>query len=218
MTSWLYGGGGIPFQLKSDSLPHAHAQTTKTYYKHQDSRIKKAQELKTKTFANSDIKDNSLETKLRDRLMQSMSMLVKTQDHKMAKTIKTNKDKDLKISDLRICRKPRFEEDCWPHDNESNMKAWNLSETKLRGRLERENASPEKYDRFGGALVDLRRNFTRGCLLARQACFHDNVKSFDDVGGGVLGPRTLHLDFDILLELLLSDKRSHHDGEKAFFI
>ncbi|GJY83504.1 gag-pol polyprotein [Tanacetum coccineum] len=32
----LYGGGGIPFQLKSDSLPHAHAQTTKTYYKHQD--------------------------------------------------------------------------------------------------------------------------------------------------------------------------------------
>ncbi|GJR49615.1 retrovirus-related pol polyprotein from transposon TNT 1-94 [Tanacetum coccineum] len=50
----LYGGGGIPFQLKSDSLPHAHAQTTKTYYKHQDSSIKKAQVLKTKTSANSD--------------------------------------------------------------------------------------------------------------------------------------------------------------------
>ncbi|GJV75498.1 hypothetical protein Tco_1507082 [Tanacetum coccineum] len=60
----LYGGGGIPFQLKSDSLPHAHAQTTKTYYKHQDSRIKKAQELKTKTSANSD-NDPSSETKLR---------------------------------------------------------------------------------------------------------------------------------------------------------
>ncbi|GJX85920.1 hypothetical protein Tco_0336694 [Tanacetum coccineum] len=68
---WLYGGGGIPFQLKSDSLPHAHAQTTKTYYKHQDSRIKKAQELKTKTSANSDIKDNSSETKLRGRLLAS---------------------------------------------------------------------------------------------------------------------------------------------------
>ncbi|GKE54373.1 hypothetical protein Tco_1489529, partial [Tanacetum coccineum] len=40
-----------------DLLPHAHAQTTKTYYKHQDSRIKKAQELKTKTSANSDIQD-----------------------------------------------------------------------------------------------------------------------------------------------------------------
>ncbi|GJY37790.1 retrovirus-related pol polyprotein from transposon TNT 1-94 [Tanacetum coccineum] len=67
----LYGGGGIPFQLKSNSLPHAHAQTTKTYYKHQDSRIKKAQELKTKTSANSDIKDISLEIKLRGRLLAS---------------------------------------------------------------------------------------------------------------------------------------------------
>ncbi|GKD15568.1 retrovirus-related pol polyprotein from transposon TNT 1-94 [Tanacetum coccineum] len=35
---------------ESDSLPHAHAQTTKTYYKHRDSRIKKAQELKDKDF------------------------------------------------------------------------------------------------------------------------------------------------------------------------
>ncbi|GKC37836.1 hypothetical protein Tco_1050220 [Tanacetum coccineum] len=43
---------------KSNSLPHAHAQTTKTYYWHQDSRIKKAQvHTKTKTFANSDIQD-----------------------------------------------------------------------------------------------------------------------------------------------------------------
>ncbi|GJX01539.1 hypothetical protein Tco_0185452 [Tanacetum coccineum] len=50
----------------SDSLPHAHAQTTKTYYKHQDLRIKKAQELKIKTSANSDIKDPSLETASRE--------------------------------------------------------------------------------------------------------------------------------------------------------
>ncbi|GJT75990.1 hypothetical protein Tco_1042715 [Tanacetum coccineum] len=56
---------------ESDSLPHAHAQSTKTYYKHQDPRIKKAQELKTKTSANSDIKDNSSETKLRGRLLES---------------------------------------------------------------------------------------------------------------------------------------------------
>ncbi|GJX79743.1 hypothetical protein Tco_0327892 [Tanacetum coccineum] len=104
----LYGGGGIPFQLKSNSLPHAHAQTTKTYYKHQDSRIKKAQKLKTKTSANSNIKDNFLETKLQGRLLESF------QDD---------------------AKKPHFEEDCWPQDNESNMKAWNLSETKLRGRL-----------------------------------------------------------------------------------
>ncbi|GJR44672.1 hypothetical protein Tco_1312775 [Tanacetum coccineum] len=43
--------GDASFQLESDSLPHAHAQTTKTYYKHQDLRIMKAQELKTKTSA-----------------------------------------------------------------------------------------------------------------------------------------------------------------------
>ncbi|GJS59939.1 hypothetical protein Tco_0654723 [Tanacetum coccineum] len=40
---------------ESNSLPHAHTQTTKTYYKHQDSRIKNAQN--TKTFANFDIQD-----------------------------------------------------------------------------------------------------------------------------------------------------------------
>ncbi|GJW64076.1 hypothetical protein Tco_0115960 [Tanacetum coccineum] len=45
------GDGDASFQLKSNSLPHAHAQTTKTFYKHQDSRIMKAQELKTKTSA-----------------------------------------------------------------------------------------------------------------------------------------------------------------------
>nr|GEY61381.1 hypothetical protein [Tanacetum cinerariifolium] len=59
------------FQLKSDSFLHTHAQTTKTYYKHQDLRIKKDQVLKTKTFVNSDIKDNSLETKLQGRLSES---------------------------------------------------------------------------------------------------------------------------------------------------
>ncbi|GJZ04870.1 hypothetical protein Tco_0538145 [Tanacetum coccineum] len=52
------GDGDASFQLKSDSLPHAHAQTTKTFYKHQDSRIMKAQELKDKDFrTNSDIQD-----------------------------------------------------------------------------------------------------------------------------------------------------------------
>ncbi|GJV71041.1 retrovirus-related pol polyprotein from transposon TNT 1-94 [Tanacetum coccineum] len=56
---------------ESDSLPHAHAQTTKTYYKHQDSRIKKAQELKTKNSANSDIKDSSSETMLRGRVVNA---------------------------------------------------------------------------------------------------------------------------------------------------
>ncbi|GKB82424.1 hypothetical protein Tco_0949319 [Tanacetum coccineum] len=57
---------------EADSLPHTHAQTTKTYYKHQDSRIKKAQELKTKTSANSYINDLSSETKLGERLIESI--------------------------------------------------------------------------------------------------------------------------------------------------
>ncbi|GJU88950.1 hypothetical protein Tco_1301373 [Tanacetum coccineum] len=57
-------GVAASFQLKSDSLPHAHAQTTKTTIKHLDSSIKKAQVLKTKTFAYSDNKDNSSEIKL----------------------------------------------------------------------------------------------------------------------------------------------------------
>ncbi|GJV35619.1 hypothetical protein Tco_1408096 [Tanacetum coccineum] len=66
---------------ESDSLPHAYAQTTKTYYKHQDSRIKKAQELKTKTSANFDIKDTSSETKLRGRLLASnMSVNMEAQN------------------------------------------------------------------------------------------------------------------------------------------
>ncbi|GJU71395.1 hypothetical protein Tco_1262800 [Tanacetum coccineum] len=41
----------MPHSCGVESFPHAHAQTTKTYYKHQDSRIMKAQELKTKTSA-----------------------------------------------------------------------------------------------------------------------------------------------------------------------
>ncbi|GKE42861.1 hypothetical protein Tco_1470145 [Tanacetum coccineum] len=67
----LDDGVAASFQLESDSSPHAHIQTTKTYYKYQDSRIKKAQELKTKTFANSDIKDNFSEIKLQGRLLES---------------------------------------------------------------------------------------------------------------------------------------------------
>ncbi|GKA61180.1 reverse transcriptase domain-containing protein [Tanacetum coccineum] len=42
---------------ESNSLPHTHTKAIKTYYKHQDSRIKKAQELNTKTSTNSDIQD-----------------------------------------------------------------------------------------------------------------------------------------------------------------
>nr|GEU61137.1 hypothetical protein [Tanacetum cinerariifolium] len=103
----LYGGGGIPFQLKSDSLPHAHAQTTKIYHKHQDSRIKKAQELKTKTSVKSYIKDNYSETKLQVRLLESFQEDAKYEhvgQDTRSQDDKDNKDKqgkDLKISELK---------------------------------------------------------------------------------------------------------------------
>nr|GEX59009.1 uncharacterized mitochondrial protein AtMg00810-like [Tanacetum cinerariifolium] len=65
--------------------------------KHQDSRIKKAQVLKTKTSANSDIKDPSSK-KLQGRFLASFQddakyehVGTKTQDRKVAKTIKTER-------------------------------------------------------------------------------------------------------------------------------
>nr|GEW93142.1 retrovirus-related Pol polyprotein from transposon TNT 1-94 [Tanacetum cinerariifolium] len=65
-------------QVGPDSLPHAHAQATKTYYKHQDSRIKKAQEFKTKTSANSDIQDLPLRYQVyQGRLLASFQNDVK---------------------------------------------------------------------------------------------------------------------------------------------
>ncbi|GJW77652.1 hypothetical protein Tco_0139334 [Tanacetum coccineum] len=101
------GDGDASFQLESDSLPHAHAQTTKTYYKHQDSRIMKAQELKTKTSANSDIKDNSSEIKLQGRLLASFQDDAKYEHVGQDTRSQGGKDdqdkqgKDLKISDIK---------------------------------------------------------------------------------------------------------------------
>ncbi|GJS76407.1 integrase, catalytic region, zinc finger, CCHC-type containing protein [Tanacetum coccineum] len=92
---------------ESDSLPHAHAQTAKTYYKHQDSRIKKAQELKTKTSVNSDIYDPSSETKLQGRFLKRFQEDAKYehvgQDTRSqgGKDDQNKQGKDLKISELK---------------------------------------------------------------------------------------------------------------------
>nr|GEZ88962.1 hypothetical protein [Tanacetum cinerariifolium] len=59
-----------------DSLPHAHAQTTKIYYKDQDSRIMKAQESKTKTSAKSNIQRSSF--KISSLSREILSKLSKT--------------------------------------------------------------------------------------------------------------------------------------------
>ncbi|GJS11334.1 hypothetical protein Tco_0368130 [Tanacetum coccineum] len=58
LDTYKDGDGDVSFQLKSDSLPHAHAQTTKTYYKHQDSRIHESSRIKDKDVCtNSYIQD-----------------------------------------------------------------------------------------------------------------------------------------------------------------
>ncbi|GKE72176.1 hypothetical protein Tco_1534217 [Tanacetum coccineum] len=86
---------------KSDSLPHAHAQTIKTYYKHQDSRIKKAQELKTKTFANSDIQDLPLRYQVyQGRLLASFQYDAKYE--RVGQDTRFQGGKDLKEKDLEI--------------------------------------------------------------------------------------------------------------------
>ncbi|GJW19905.1 retrovirus-related pol polyprotein from transposon TNT 1-94 [Tanacetum coccineum] len=93
----------IPAEL--NSLPHAHAQTTKTYYKHQDSRIKKAQELKTKTSANSDIKDNCSETKFWGRLLESFQEDAKYEHVGHDTRSQDNKDdKEKQGKDLQILK------------------------------------------------------------------------------------------------------------------
>ncbi|GJT24778.1 hypothetical protein Tco_0894715 [Tanacetum coccineum] len=101
-------GVAASFQLKSDSLPHAHAQTTKTYYKHQDSRIKKAQELKTKTSANSDKQDLPLRFQVyQGRLSTSFQDDAKYEHVGQDTRSQGGKDdqdkqgKDLKISDVK---------------------------------------------------------------------------------------------------------------------
>nr|GEY55672.1 hypothetical protein [Tanacetum cinerariifolium] len=99
---------------ESSSLPYAHVKTTKTYYKHQNSRIKKAQELKTKTSANCDIKDPSSETKLWGRLLQNfqedakyeyVGQDMRSQD---GKDDKDKQGKDLKISESRTKPKDNY--------------------------------------------------------------------------------------------------------------
>ncbi|GJR13656.1 retrovirus-related pol polyprotein from transposon TNT 1-94 [Tanacetum coccineum] len=94
---------------ESDSLPHAHAQTTNTYYKHQDSRIKKAQELKTKTSPNSDIQDLPLRYQVyQGRLLASfqddakyehVGQDTRSQDSKDDKDKQGERYKDLRIKD-----------------------------------------------------------------------------------------------------------------------
>ncbi|GJZ49529.1 hypothetical protein Tco_0603719, partial [Tanacetum coccineum] len=106
--SYQDGDGDASFHLKSDSLSHAHAKTTKTYYKHQDSRIKKAQVLKTKTSANFDKQDLLLRYQVylgrllasfrNDAKYEHVGQDTRSQD---GKDDQDKQGKDLKISELK---------------------------------------------------------------------------------------------------------------------
>ncbi|GJT32693.1 reverse transcriptase domain-containing protein [Tanacetum coccineum] len=98
---------------ESNSLPHAYAQTTKTYYWHQDSRIKKPQaHPKTKTSTNSDIQNLSLRYQVyQGRLLASFQDDAKYehvgQDTRSqgGKEDKDEQGKYLKISESKKSRK-----------------------------------------------------------------------------------------------------------------
>ncbi|GJS89271.1 retrovirus-related pol polyprotein from transposon TNT 1-94 [Tanacetum coccineum] len=89
---------------ESDSLPHAHAQATKTYYKHQDSRIKKAQELKTKSKDN----DKGLRSKITQHEGTSLQHN-KDQRFKNSTTKQSQQVQGSKIQDLALrIRRPHI--------------------------------------------------------------------------------------------------------------
>ncbi|GJZ59754.1 hypothetical protein Tco_0615570 [Tanacetum coccineum] len=69
-----------------------------------DLRIKKAQELKTKTSANSDIKDNSSETKLRGRLLESFHEDAKYEHVGQDTRSQDGRDQDKQGRDLEISK------------------------------------------------------------------------------------------------------------------
>ncbi|GJR42782.1 retrovirus-related pol polyprotein from transposon TNT 1-94 [Tanacetum coccineum] len=108
--SYKDGDGDALFQLKSDSLPHAHAQTTKTYYKHQDSRIKKAQIARWQRrsrLEDKDLKISNIKTKSKDDDKGSRSKIIQHEG-----TSLQDKDKNAKNSTTRQSQRPHFEEDC----------------------------------------------------------------------------------------------------------
>ncbi|GJY72074.1 retrovirus-related pol polyprotein from transposon TNT 1-94 [Tanacetum coccineum] len=99
---------------ESDSLPHAHAQATMTYYKHQDSRIKKARESKTNTFTtlifkiflkryqdfqDMDCQGRLLESFQNDAKYEHVGQDTRSQDGKDNKDKQRERFKDLRFKD-----------------------------------------------------------------------------------------------------------------------
>ncbi|GJY67744.1 hypothetical protein Tco_0470726 [Tanacetum coccineum] len=121
---------------------------------HQYSRIKKAQDLKTKTFANSDIKDNSSETKHRRRLLESFQEDAKYehvgQDIR-SEGVKDDQDKqgkDLEIlkSKTKLKDKKKMAQDQRSHSMKEQV--YNIIKTKDLRTQRQSNLNKSKEARF----------------------------------------------------------------------
>ncbi|GJX09351.1 hypothetical protein Tco_0199210 [Tanacetum coccineum] len=167
MTSWYERQCCSLIIAESDSLPHAHAQTTKTYYKHQDSRIKKAQELKTKTSANSDNKDNSLKSKLQGRLLESFQEDAKYEHFGQDTRSQDGKDdKDKQGKDLEISKSKTKLKD---NDKGSRSKITQHEGTSLQHNKDQrfKNSTTKQYQHVQGSKIQdltlgIRRPHIRG--------------------------------------------------------
>ncbi|GJR82410.1 hypothetical protein Tco_0153195 [Tanacetum coccineum] len=120
---------------KSNSLPHAHAQSIKTYYWHQNARIKKAQvHTKTKTSANSYIQDLPLRYQVYQwRLLASFQDDAKYEHVGQDTRSQDGKDdqdiqgKDLKISEQKTKSK---DNDKGPRSNITQHEGTSLQQDK----------------------------------------------------------------------------------------
>nr|GEW23883.1 ribonuclease H-like domain-containing protein [Tanacetum cinerariifolium] len=155
---------------KSNSLTHAYAQTTKTYYKHQDSGIKKAQELKTKTSANSDIQDLPLRYQVyHGRLLARFQEDAKcehiNQDTRSpsVKDDQEKQGKDLKISKLKTKSK----------DNDKD------SRTKRQS-----NPNKSKEARFKISPQEFEDHTLREIVSLKYVCEHRSSESAGSLASG----------------------------------
>ncbi|GJR56275.1 hypothetical protein Tco_1406796 [Tanacetum coccineum] len=134
LTDWEEGCCSL-IPAESDSLPHPHAQTTKTYHKHQDLRIKKAQLFKTKTSVNYDIKDPSSETKLQGKFLARFQNDAKYEHVGQDTRSQGGKDdqdkqgKDLKISEVKTKTKAQDQ-----RSQSMKEQAYNKIKTKTKTR------------------------------------------------------------------------------------
>ncbi|GJR59297.1 hypothetical protein Tco_1501459 [Tanacetum coccineum] len=145
---------------ESDSLSHAHAQTTKTYYKHQDSSIKKTQVLKTKTSSYSDIKDNSSETKLQERLLERFKEDAKY-EHVGQDT--RSQDEDVEEYDEIVDIKVVKEDDVLGDGD-----VMEGEEAQEDGLDEDENDNPNRWGKYADRLMDIPKSRGIGYYLKHE--------------------------------------------------